>query len=78
MFVAIDDRLAGAIELQATVRPEVKAVIDALHERGKTLYIISGDHEQPTQQLADRLGIDHYFANALPSQKSELIDQLQT
>ena len=78
VMVAIDNKLAGAIELQATIRPEVKAVIKALNQRKKTVYIISGDHEQPTQKLAHELGIDHYFANTLPSQKADMIDQLQT
>ncbi len=76
VMVALNDQLAGAIELETAIRPEVKAVIQNLHQRNKTTYIISGDQEQPTKNLANQLGIDHYIANALPDQKAELIDQL--
>ena len=77
MDVAIDEQLAGAIELQPTIRPEAKEVIRNLRERGKSLYIISGDQEAPTSRLAQELGIDHYFANTLPENKATLVRQLQ-
>lgn len=77
VYVAIDDQLGGAIELHATIRPEAKRVISDLRQRNMTLYIISGDHEKPTQQLAQELGIDHYFAETLPENKADLISQLQ-
>ena len=77
--VAIDDIAIGAIEMAATIRPGTKELVHELvHECGiKSTYIISGDHEAPTRQLADELGINHYFAEVLPEQKAELIKQLQ-
>lgn len=77
--VAIDDSAVGTIELAAAIRPGTKELIHELtHECGiKSTYIISGDHDAPTRQLADELGINHYFAEVLPEQKAELIKQLQ-
>lgn len=77
VYVAVDDQLAGAIELQPTVRPEAKRIVDVLHQRGIEIYIISGDNERPTRSLAEQLGIDHYFSETLPENKAELISQLQ-
>ncbi len=77
VYVAIDDHLAGMIELQPTIRPEAKHIIQQLKQRNLSLYIISGDHEKPTQVLAQELGIDHYFAETLPAHKADLIEQLQ-
>jgi Cu2+-exporting ATPase len=77
VYVAVDDELGGAIELQPTIRPSTREVIRTLRESGKTLYIISGDHEAPTRRLAQELGIDHYFANTLPENKAALVQQLQ-
>jgi Cu2+-exporting ATPase len=57
---------AGAIELHATIRPEAREVINELRKRKMEMVIISGDHEQPTSQLAQELGIDSYFAETLP------------
>ncbi len=77
VYIAIDEQLGGAIELQPTIRPEVKEVIRSLRESGKTLYIISGDNEAPTRRLAEEVGIDSYFANTLPENKANLVKQLQ-
>ncbi len=75
--VAIDDQVAGAIELHPTIRQEAKQIIRSLQQRQMPIYIISGDHEQPTRKLAASLGIDHYFAETLPENKAALIEQLQ-
>ncbi|MEK8015763.1 MAG: heavy metal translocating P-type ATPase, partial [Candidatus Parabeggiatoa sp.] len=75
--VAINEQLGGMIELHPTIRPEVKSILRGLKQRGMSLYIISGDHEKPTQRLAMELGIDHYFAETLPENKADLIEKLQ-
>ena len=79
ILVAVNSEVAGAIECQPTVRPEAKAVIDALrqHHGIKSMVIISGDHEAPTKKLAEELGIPHYFAQVLPQDKAKLIAQMQ-
>lgn len=79
IMVARNGELIGAIELRPTIRPEAKAVIQQLKKQGqiKKTYIISGDSEIPTQHLAQQLGIDEYFAQALPKQKADIIKNLQ-
>ncbi len=77
VFVAYGDELAGAIELQPALRPGVKEVVRQLRERGLTVHIMSGDHIAPTQALATDLGIDHFFAEVLPHDKSRLVEELQ-
>jgi Cu2+-exporting ATPase len=76
-MVALDDELAGIIELEPTIRPEAGAIIADLHQRGKQVYIISGDQAEPTRNLAARLGIDDYFANTLPEAKAGHVERLQ-
>ncbi len=78
VLVAINDQVSGAIEIQATVRPEVKTVIDYLRHRGiQQIAIVSGDHRQPTKKLAKSLGIANYFYDVLPKDKAEIVEQLQ-
>ena len=77
VYVAVNEQLAGAIELRPAIRPEAPTVIRQLQERGIRLYIISGDHEEPTRNLATQLGISDYFAEVLPEDKAGLVDQLQ-
>jgi Cu2+-exporting ATPase len=78
IMVAVGGVLVGAIELQPTIRPEAEAVVSALRKRGLKMVIISGDQEGPTRRLAERLGMDRYFANVLPEGKASLVEQLQS
>jgi heavy metal translocating P-type ATPase len=77
VYVGIVDRLAGAIELRPTLRPEAKEVVRRLKDFGLTLYIISGDQAAPTEALATELGIAQYFAEVLPQDKSHMVEKLQ-
>ena len=77
IYVAIDEKLAGVIELCPTLRPEIYQVIKSLRLQKKEIYIISGDYESATKKLAEELGIKHYFAEVLPEEKAKLITQLQ-
>ena len=77
VWVAREGVVVGALELEATVRPEAQALVTQLKQRGMAIYIISGDQEAPTRHLAEALGIDGYFANTLPDQKANLVKELQ-
>jgi Cu2+-exporting ATPase len=78
VMVAVDDALGGALELRASVRPEVPEIVRGLRARGiKHIAIISGDHEAPTRRLAEQLGMDRYFAQVLPADKADYVGKLQ-
>ena len=78
VMVGVDDRVGGAIELHAAVRPEVRDIVKGLRKRGiKHIAIISGDHEAPTRKLAESLGMDRYFAQVLPADKADYVEKLQ-
>jgi len=78
VMVAVDDQLGGALELRASVRPEVRGIVQGLRERDiRHIAIISGDHEAPTRRLAEELGMDRYFAQVLPADKADYVEKLQ-
>jgi Cu2+-exporting ATPase len=78
ILLAVDGELVGGVELHPTIRPEAWETIAGLRKQGvQATYIISGDQREPTKYLADKLGIDHYFAETLPEQKSTIVEELQ-
>jgi Cu2+-exporting ATPase len=78
VMVGIDNHLGGALELHASQRPEARDIIEGLRQRGvKHIAIISGDHEGPTKKLAEKLGMDRYFAGVLPADKASYVEKLQ-
>ena len=77
VLVALGEQLAGAIELEPTLRPEAREAVTTLRQRGFAIYILSGDHTIPTQRLAKELGVEHYIAEVLPQEKAQVIEQLK-
>lgn len=79
IFVSIDERLAGVIELQASPRAEARALVRTLREKWgiEEIHLLSGDHEAPTRALAERLGVANYAAEVLPQDKARYVSTLQ-
>jgi len=77
VYVSINQQVAGILQMQPTIRPEIKDLVCYLKQRKLKLYIMSGDHENPTRYIAETLGIDDYFSQVLPENKSILIKELQ-
>jgi Cu2+-exporting ATPase len=77
IYVSVERHIAGILEMHPTIRPEAANIIHKFKQRGFSLCIISGDHEQPTRNLANQLGIDRYFAETLPENKADLVKQLR-
>ncbi len=78
IMLAIDKQLAGVLEMCASIRPEIIDLLANLRTHGvQHLAIVSGDHKQPTQKLAQTLGMDAYFYDVLPQNKAEIVAKLQ-
>jgi heavy metal translocating P-type ATPase len=77
IYVAYDNILAGMIELEPSIRPEAEGIIKKLKSLGMKLYILSGDHENPSKTMAEKLGFDGWFAEALPEDKADIIDKFR-
>jgi cation transport ATPase len=59
-------------------KPEIKAMLDHLRRHQvKHIGLISSEHKQPTQKLAQALAMDSYFYEVLPSDKVKIIKKLQ-
>lgn len=75
-FVAIDGTLAGVLLLSDQIRLESQITIDRLHQLGiKEITMVTGDHRVTALAIANKLGIDNVYAEALPADKLRLLDQ---
>lgn len=78
VYIALENQqLMGIIELRPKLRKNVKEVVTALRQQGMTLYMISGDQQKPTGQLAKTLGIENYYAETLPEDKAKIVETIQ-
>lgn len=77
ILVAVDGRAAGVIALADAPRDTAKAAIDALHEQGVSVAMLTGDNRPTAERIAALLGIDAVIADVLPQDKSAKIADLQ-
>ncbi len=78
IFVAIDDHLAGMLELQDQLRDDAPEAVRALRARKmKNVIMLSGDHPEPTRVIAKSLGLRHHYAELLPEDKARLVRELK-
>ncbi|MCB0995868.1 MAG: heavy metal translocating P-type ATPase [Acidimicrobiales bacterium] len=78
LWIVVDHEIAGAVTLADEIRPESRAAVDALHERGAKVVLITGDARQVADGVANELGIDEVFADVLPKDKDAKVAELQS
>ncbi len=77
VYLLVDGKLVGAIALADMVRPESFEAIKQLKEMGIKCMMLTGDNKLVAKWIADQLGLDDYFAEVLPHEKSQVIKKLQ-
>ena len=65
-------------ELEDSLRPEAREVVDALRRRGHALAILSGDRPSQVARAARHLGIDEFQAGCTPDEKLAYIQEQQS
>lgn len=77
IYVMIDNQLAGAIALADIIRPEAKEAVSQLKKMGIACMMLTGDNRRVAQWVANEIGLDEYFAEVLPHEKSAKIKEVQ-
>ncbi|OBI73547.1 manganese-exporting P-type ATPase CtpC [Mycobacterium asiaticum] len=78
LLLAVDGKLVGLISLRDEVRPEAAEVLNRLRANGvRRIVMLTGDHPDIAQVVADELGIDEWRAEVMPEDKLEVVRGLQ-
>ncbi|SJM64259.1 heavy metal translocating P-type ATPase [Agrococcus casei] len=77
VFVAVDGKLIGAINLADTIKPGAKNAVDALRKQGLKTVLLTGDSKAAGDYTAAQLGIDTALSEVLPTDKAETVRALQ-
>lgn len=78
VYIVKNNELLGWIDISDEIRPEARQVINYLHRKGITTYLLSGDRSAKCEKLAGELHIDHVFAEQTPEQKLTVIASLSS
>ena len=82
IYIAVDGEYAGYILIDDKIKEDSKSALQNLKELGvKNLVMLTGDNEQVAARVAQKLGIDNYYAELLPDEKvaqmEEILDDKQ-
>ncbi|MGB9857382.1 MAG: copper-translocating P-type ATPase [Dictyoglomaceae bacterium] len=78
VYVLKDNVVLGAIALADIIREESKEAIRKLKSLGIKCSLLTGDNRFVAKWVAEELGLDNYFAEVLPHQKSEKVKETQS
>lgn len=78
VFLMMDGSLKGAIALADIIRPESKRAIAMLKDMGIRCMMLTGDNRLVARWVAGELGLDDYFAEVLPGEKSSRINEVRS
>lgn len=74
-LIAVDGKLAGAIEFTDELRPEAQSTLARLKATGiKHILMVTGDNAATAKLIAKRIGITDVKANCLPADKLAAIE----
>lgn len=75
LYMAMDSVLAAVICIEDPLREEAADVVAALKGMGiKKVVMMTGDSERTARSVADRVGVDEYYAEVLPEDKARYIE----
>ncbi len=77
VLVSIDNHLSGLIAISDTLKEGAKEAILGLENLGIESVMLTGDNERTAKAVASRIGIERVIAQVLPSQKEEIVGNIQ-
>ncbi len=76
LYMAASGQLVGVICISDPLRPEASAVLNSLRALGiKNTVMMTGDSERTAAAIAKQVGVDHFFAEVLPEDKANFVQQ---
>ena len=77
VYLVREGELIAAVAMADVIRAESYRVVDALHDLGIEVAMLTGDSRDVANAVADELGIDAVFAGVLPEDKDKKVQELQ-
>ncbi len=78
VFLADDSKLLAVFAVADTLKAESKEVVAQLKKSGVRVGMLTGDNENVARAIAEEVGIEDYFAEALPKDKTEAVERIRS
>lgn len=77
VYFASATAMLAVIAIADKIKETSRAAIESLQKKGIDVYMLTGDNEQTAKAVADQVGLKHFKAEVLPSEKAEFVKALQ-
>jgi Cu2+-exporting ATPase len=77
VYFADGEKIICIIAIADKIKATSKPAIESLQRKGIEVYMLTGDNEQTAKAVASQVGLTHYKAEVLPSQKADFVKELQ-
>jgi Cu+-exporting ATPase len=77
LYAAFDGQVAAVLGLADEIRPTSQAAVRALQQQGLDVIMLTGDNEQTAAAIARQAGVTRYFAEVLPQDKAQKVQEIQ-
>ncbi|APZ42691.1 heavy metal translocating P-type ATPase [Acidihalobacter ferrooxydans] len=77
VFAAADGQVLGLLAIADRIKPEARALVGALRDRGLRVAMVTGDARRTAEAVAASLGIGDIHAEVLPQDKARVVTELQ-
>jgi len=77
VFVAINQNPVAIISISDPIKKNSIQAIEKIKSLGINVLMITGDNEETARSIAEKTGIEKYFARVLPDEKAKVISQLK-
>lgn len=76
LYMAIEGKISAVICVEDPLREEAADVIRALKKAGiSKVVMMTGDNEHTAKAIAEKVGIDEYYAEVLPGDKAGFVEK---
>ena len=77
ILIGINNRVGAVISINDQVKQEAMLAVYSLQKMGMDVVLLTGDNAKTAEATAKKIGIREVFAEVLPNQKKDKIQQLQ-
>lgn len=78
LYAARDNKLMGVIVINDPIRPQMKKTFNQMRRHGiDEIVMLTGDSKDVAATVAQKMGLDSYFAEILPEDKANIVNYLQ-
>ncbi|MEJ7695012.1 heavy metal translocating P-type ATPase [Daejeonella sp.] len=78
VYYADQEMVLAVIAIADKVKETSARAVKVLQDMGIEVYMLTGDNEQTAKAVAQEVGIQHFKAEVLPSDKADFIKELQS